>query len=147
MPLYQKRQCNQSNNFLTLSISTRWDPALHATVSLPSYLNFNCFDSGNVSHHLQKPQHKELRRASLVVQTGKCLPTTWIPGFEPWVRKISWRRKWKSTPVFLPGRVHGWRSLADYSPWGRRIGHDWVTFTHRHTFPVKLKALAYKGNF
>ena len=83
MPLYQKQQCNQSNNFWTLSISTRWDPALHATVNLPSYLNFSCFDSGNVSHHLQKLQHKELRRASLVAQMGKSLPTTWIPGFEP----------------------------------------------------------------
>ena len=110
MPLYQKQQCNQSNNFQTLSISTRWDPALHTTVNLPSYLNFNCFDSRNVSHHLHKLQHKELRRASLVAQKGKCLPATWIPGFKLWVRKIPWRRKWKPTPVFLPGKVHGWRA-------------------------------------
>ena len=27
-------------------------------------------------------------------------------------------------PVFLPGKIHGQRSLAGYSPWGRRIGHD-----------------------
>ena len=37
--------------------------------------------------------------------------------FDPWVRKISWRRKWQPTPVFLPGKSHGQRSLADYSPW------------------------------
>ena len=110
MPLYQKQQCNQRNNFQTLSISTRWDPALHTIVNLPSYLNFNCFDSGNVSHHLHKIQHKELRRASLVAQKGKSLPATWIPGFKLWVRKIPWRRKWKPTPVFLPGKVHGWRA-------------------------------------
>ena len=32
--------------------------------------------------------------------------------------KIPWRRKWQSTPVFLPGKSHGQRSLAGYSPWG-----------------------------
>ena len=42
------------------------------------------------------------------------------PGFNPWVRKISWRRKWQHTPVFLPGKSHGWRSLVGYSPWGRK---------------------------
>ena len=40
------------------------------------------------------------------------------PGFEPWVGKIPWRRKWKPTPVLLPGKSHGWRSLAGYRPWG-----------------------------
>ena len=29
-----------------------------------------------------------------------------------------WRRKWQSTPVFLPGESPGWRSLVGYSPWG-----------------------------
>ena len=31
-------------------------------------------------------------------------------GFEPWVGKIPWRRKWQPTPVFLPGKAHGQRS-------------------------------------
>ena len=39
---------------------------------------------------------------------------------ETWVRKIPWRRKWQLTPVFLPGKSHGWRRLADYSPWGHK---------------------------
>ena len=39
-------------------------------------------------------------------------------GFDPWVRKIPWRRAWQPTPVFLPGESHGQRSLAGYSPWG-----------------------------
>ena len=34
--------------------------------------------------------------------------------FDPWVRKIPWRRKWQPTPVFLPGESHGQRSLAGY---------------------------------
>ena len=38
--------------------------------------------------------------------------------FDLWVGKIPWRRKWHPTPVFLPGKSHGWRSLAGYSPWG-----------------------------
>ena len=40
------------------------------------------------------------------------------PGFNPWVGKIPWRRKWQPTPVFLPGKSHGQKSLVDYSPWG-----------------------------
>ena len=39
------------------------------------------------------------------------------PGFEPWVGKIPWRRKWQSTPVLLPGKSHGQRSLVGYSLW------------------------------
>ena len=42
------------------------------------------------------------------------------PGFDPWVRKIPWRRKWQPTPVFLPGESHAGRSLVGYSPWGRK---------------------------
>ena len=40
------------------------------------------------------------------------------PGFDPWVGKIPWRRKWQHTPVFLPGESHGLRSLADCSSQG-----------------------------
>ena len=42
-------------------------------------------------------------------------------GFDPWVRKIPWRRKWQLTPVFLPRKSHEQRSLAGYSPWGCKI--------------------------
>ena len=54
-----------------------------------------------------------LRWWSVCLQCG-------IPGFDPWVRKIPWRRKWPPTPVRLPGESHGQRSLVVYSPWGRR---------------------------
>ena len=37
--------------------------------------------------------------------------------FNPWVGKVPWRRKWQPTPVFLPGKFHGQRSLVGYSPW------------------------------
>ena len=41
-------------------------------------------------------------------------------GFNSWVRKMPWRRKRQLTPVFLPGKFHGQRSLVGYSPWDRK---------------------------
>ena len=41
-------------------------------------------------------------------------------GFDPWVRKIPWRRKWQPTPVLLPGKSSGQRSLKGCSSWGRK---------------------------
>ena len=46
------------------------------------------------------------------------------PGFNPWVGKIPWRRKWQPSPVFLPGESHGQRNLEGYSPWSRSVGHN-----------------------
>ena len=40
--------------------------------------------------------------------------------FNLWVRTMPWRRKWQSTPVFLPGEFYGQRILKGYSPWGRK---------------------------
>ena len=48
----------------------------------------------------------------------KHLPTVQETRFNPWVGKISWRRKWQPTPVFLPRKSHGWWNLVGYSPWG-----------------------------
>ena len=39
-------------------------------------------------------------------------------GFDPWVLKILWRRKWQPTPVFLSGKLHRQRSMVGYSPQG-----------------------------
>ena len=48
--------------------------------------------------------------------------------FLPWVRKIPWRKKWQPTPVFLPGKSHGQRSLVGHGPWNlKRVRHDLVT--------------------
>ena len=42
---------------------------------------------------------------------------------------MPWRRKWQPTPVFLPGKSHGWSSLAGYIQFTRsqRVGHKWTT--------------------
>ena len=46
-------------------------------------------------------------------------------GFDPWVRKIPWRRKWLPTPVFLPGESHGDRSMTGYQSTGsQRVGYN-----------------------
>ena len=45
-------------------------------------------------------------------------------GFDPWVWKIPWRRKWQPTPVFLPGKFHGNWSLAGYNSWDHK---EWDT--------------------
>ena len=45
-----------------------------------------------------------------------CLPSR-RHEFSPQTRKITWRRKWQPTPLFLPRKFHGWRHLVDYSPW------------------------------
>ena len=48
--------------------------------------------------------------------------------------KIPWRRKWQPTPVFLPGESHGQRSLAGYSPQGRKeLDTTERLHTHTHT--------------
>ena len=47
--------------------------------------------------------------------------------FNPWVRKITWRRKLQPTPVFSPGKSPGQKSLEAYSTWcHKRVRHDRV---------------------
>ena len=56
------------------------------------------------------------------------------PGFNPWVRKIPCRRKWHPTPVLLPGKSHGRRSLVGYSPGGHKESDktERLLFTQKH---------------
>ena len=49
--------------------------------------------------------------------------------FSPWSGKIPWRREWLPTPVFLPGELHGQRSLEGYGQWGCK---DSDTTERRH---------------
>ena len=54
--------------------------------------------------------------------------------FNPWVRKIPWRRKWQPTLAILPRNSHGQRSLG-YNPWGHKESDvDETT----NTFPFSL---------
>ena len=66
------------------------------------------------------------------------------PGLDPWVRKSPWRRTWQPIPLFLPGKYHGQRSLAGYSPCGhKRVRHNWATkeqlwymYMYRYTYYI-----------
>ena len=66
-------------------------------------------------------------------------------GFNPWVRKSLCRRKWQPTPVFLPEKSHGHRSLKGYSPWGhKRVRHDLATKqqnNNKYSSTIKSKEL------
>ena len=112
---------------------------------------------GKDSFHLTSRSAKDLHCLSLRMKT-KCLPL--IPKgfsggtvgkestcqfrrhkrseFNPWVRKIPWRRTWQPTLVFLPGQSHGQRSLVGYSPWGHKESDTTeraCTHTHERAHP------------
>jgi len=61
-------------------------------------------------------------------------------GFDPWVEKIPWSRKWQLTPVFLPGKRHGQRNLVGCSPWGRKES-DTAEQLSTHTYIPSLLIL------
>ena len=101
-------------------------------------------------------------QAFLWITVGLCLATRWHSGkespcqcrrcnrcrFDPWVGKIPWSRRRQPTPVFMPVKFHGQRSLAGYSLLGCRVRHDWAcmracthvrTHTHTHTHTLNLR--------
>ena len=55
-------------------------------------------------------------------------------GFDSWIERILWRRKWQPTPIFLPGKSHGQKSSAGCRPQGCKTSdsteHAWM---HAHT--------------
>ena len=66
-------------------------------------------------------------------------------GFSPWVRKIPWRRKWQPTPVFLPGKSHGQRSLVDYKRIATtRSQKSWTQLSNKTTATAAAAAAAAK---
>ena len=59
-------------------------------------------------------------------------------GFDPWVMEIAWNRKQQPTPVFLPGKSHGEKSLEGYSAWGhKRVRYDLGLKQQQHYSKVK----------
>ena len=65
--------------------------------------------------------------------------------FDPWVAKIPWRRKWLPTPIFLPGELHGQRSLAGYSSCScKRVRHTLVTTTTITTMRLPLSTFPFQ---
>ena len=58
-------------------------------------------------------------------------------------QKISWRREWQPTPVFLPRESQGQRNLASYSPWGCKEKDTTEQLTHKAdgTATVKVEPI------
>ena len=56
-------------------------------------------------------------------------------GLDIWVGRISWSRKRQPTPIFLPGKYNGQRTLVSYSPWGPKSWTQWNTHTHQYDLP------------
>ena len=90
---------------------------------------------------------------SLVAQMVKNLPAVQRPGFNPWVGKTPWRRKWLPTLVFLPRESHGQRSLEVYSPWSHKMSDttEWLSlhftsYIHTHN-SLDLESEAYRLQF
>ena len=54
-------------------------------------------------------------------------------GSIPGLGRFPWKKKWQPTPVLLPGKCHGQRSLVGYSPWGReRVGYYLINNIHTY---------------
>ena len=99
-----------SSAFLKSSLNI-WKCTVHVLL-MPCLENFE---------HYFASMWDECKRICLSVQE------TW---FNSWVRKIPWRRKWQPTPVLLPRKSHGQRSLVGYSPWGSKE-LDMTEWAHR----------------
>ena len=72
------------------------------------------------------------RRVYQVVQSLRQCRRLKKHRLNPWVRKIPWRRKWQPTPVFLPGKFLGQRSLVGYSPWDCRESDTTERLNHNN---------------
>ena len=51
---------------------------------------------------------------------------------------MHWRRKWQSTPVFLPGESQGWRCLVSCHLWDRRVRHDWSDLAAAAAYCIRV---------
>ena len=76
--------------------------------------------------------------APLMAQMVKTLPpSAGDSGFNPWMGKVSWRRQWQPTPVFLPGECHEQRRLVatvyGVAKSQTQLSNQADTHTHTHT--------------
>ena len=78
-------------------------------------------------------------RASLVAQMVKNLSAMQETQVQSLDGEDPQEKRMATTPVFLPGEFHGQRSLAGYSPWGRKELEttEWLTLLHFHTILPK----------
>ena len=81
-----------------------------------------------------------------MVKNLRAMRETWV---QSQISKIPWKRLWQPTPLFLPGKFHGERSLAGYSPWDHKELDTTEQVTHRQnsSLPVELNWLISKSEY
>ena len=89
-------------------------------------------------------KHKSIKSHYIYTQLFQnCIcPQCRRPRFDPRVGKIPWRKVWQSTPIFLPGKSHGQRTLAGYSHWGHK---EPDTTERLHFLSSKMGSLLQSG--
>ena len=89
-------------------------------------------ESWAVSLKEETATSKSLYQASRVAQMVKNLPAVQETLVQSLGLEDPLRKEWLPTPVFLPGEFHGQRSLAGYSPWGRKESDmtEWLSFQY-----------------
>ena len=109
-----------------------WSPLSSSDVSI-----ITCYIH---SHNIYwEPLCKWLRQWRIHLQLGR-------PQFNPWVRKIPWRRAWQPTPVFLPGELP-WTEETDGLQFMalQRDGHNWLTKLSRALLVVQTRYRKVRG--
>ena len=118
------------------------DASGFSPVLILSFLYFSCspfLSSLRLPHFLPPSPIRLPRWLSSKESTRQCRRCR----FDPWVGKISWRRKWQPTPVFLPGKSHGQQSLEGYSPWS---GKESDTTEHARTY-IPISSSSFPPSF
>ena len=129
-------------NILLSLIFYRWEVSMLSLSNLkdPEFLSFPvCFSSietGKFSLSSSLTHVTRVPSFNLFAHIQQFGVTRWFNSkesicqsrrceFDPWVRKIPWRRKWQPTPIFLPWKSPGQRSLVGYSPGDhKRVKHN-----------------------
>ena len=144
--LYTTKQLHFTH-FILYHWRRKWQPTPvflpgepHGQRSLAGHGPWGCreLDTTEVTEHEQTHTHTHthtpglpswLRKQTLCLQCKK-------PSFDPWIRKIPWRRAWLPTPVLLPGESHGQKSLAGYSPRNHKELDTTKQLTHTCTYII-----------
>ena len=105
----------------------------HVCVALLRYICFIYMKNSTCSIQSDKFWCMYIQWASEAAQWSRICLQCRRPGFDHWVRKISWRRECLPTPIFLPGEFHGQRSRG-YSPWGCKESDktQWQTLSYTY---------------
>ena len=111
-----------------------WRAAIHGATKSHTQLS-DWTELEKTKHHFRNDQHLSVRgtvASPMAQQEIVCLQSRRHRRcrFNPGVRKIPWRRRWQSTPVFLPGKFLRQRSLAGYI---HGVATSWTqlsTYTH-----------------